>query len=80
MKNNRYLLCLLACGVMLYYGVPKLSSFNGEIAGWFSVLWLMLALFVIAGNVSGILYAPRQQVTRQRKESQVVKKKRVRSH
>jgi len=63
MKKNRYLFCLLSCGVMLYYGVPQLSAYNAGLSGVFSVAWLLLAVFVIAGNLSAIMYAPKKKAS-----------------
>ncbi|TKC15790.1 hypothetical protein [Robertmurraya kyonggiensis] len=63
MNKNRYLLCLLVCGVMLYYALPKLSVTADGLAGIFSISWLLLCLFVIAGNLSALLYAPKKSKT-----------------
>jgi hypothetical protein len=57
MKNNRYLLCILLCGMMLYYAVPKLSIESPGAEGIFAGVWLLLALFVVAGNLSGLLFS-----------------------
>jgi len=80
MNKNRYLFCLLACGVMLYYGVPQLSAYNAGAAGIFSVSWLLLALFVIAGNLSAILYAPKKRVVSQAKLVKKQTRKKVRGY
>ncbi|MEH7418324.1 hypothetical protein V7266_23945 [Neobacillus drentensis] len=64
MKKNRYLLCLLLAGVMLYFAVPRLSvNFNGA-PGIFSLAWLAFALIVIAGNLTGLLYSPKKPARR----------------
>ncbi|WP_066063515.1 hypothetical protein [Neobacillus soli] len=74
MKKNRYLLCLLLCGFMLYFAVPKLSiNADGNLQGIFSIAWLSFALIVIAGNLTGLLYSPKRQV--QRLQSERLKKK-----
>lgn len=62
MKKHRYLLCLLLCGAMLYYAVPQLSVTASGPEGIFSLAWLALALMVIAGNLTGILYSPKKAV------------------
>ncbi|WHY76446.1 hypothetical protein QNH20_20335 [Neobacillus sp. WH10] len=62
MKKNRYLLCLLLCGFMLYFAVPKLSVTAEGTQGIFSIVWLSFALIVIAGNLTGLLYSPKKQV------------------
>ncbi|MDQ6599921.1 hypothetical protein E2K98_11280 [Bacillus salipaludis] len=60
MKKNRYLLCLLLCGAMLYYAVPQLSVTAPGQKGIFALAWLAFALMVIAGNLTGILYSPKK--------------------
>jgi len=60
LKQNRYLLCLLLCGVMLYYAVPKLSVFAEGLEGTFALVWLAFALIVIAGNLTAMLYSPKK--------------------
>jgi tellurite resistance protein TehA-like permease len=66
-------MCLLASGLLLYYAVPRLSVFSTGSEGVFSIAWLLFALFVIAGNLTGLLYTPnknkrRQHVGNQRKK------------
>lgn len=62
MKKNRYLLCLLLAGVMLYFAVPRLSVSLDGAPGIFSLTWLAFALIVIAGNLTGLLYSPKKTV------------------
>jgi hypothetical protein len=62
MKKNRYLLCLLLCGFMLYFAVPRLSINKEGLQGTFSLVWLAFALIVIAGNLTAILYSPKRLV------------------
>jgi hypothetical protein len=64
MKNNRYLLCILLCGLMLYYAVPKLSVEAQGAEGIFAGAWLLLALFVLAGNLTGLLFSPAKAKSR----------------
>jgi hypothetical protein len=61
MKKNRYLLCLLLCGVMLYFAVPRLTVNFAGAEGVFSIAWLLFALIVMAGNLTGLLYSPKKQ-------------------
>ena len=61
LKKNRYLLCLLLCGILLYYGAPRLSIHADGAQGIFSLAWLAFALIVIAGNLTGLLYSPKRQ-------------------
>ncbi|MCQ6278363.1 hypothetical protein [Bacillus sp. EB600] len=64
MQRNRYILCLLVCGLMLYYAVPRLHLSAPGVEGIFASAWLLFALFVIAGNLTGILYYPKRQARR----------------
>lgn len=59
MKKQRYLICLLLAGMMLYYAVPRLNVFAEGLQGAFALIWLAFAAIVIAGNLSGMLFAPR---------------------
>lgn len=59
MKRNRYLLCLLLAGLMLYYALPRISLEAPGVEGVFSIAWLALALLVVAGNLSAYLFTPR---------------------
>jgi len=45
---------------MLYIAAPTLSVSAPGAQGVFSVAWLLFALFVIAGNLTGILYQPKR--------------------
>ncbi|WP_409251621.1 hypothetical protein V1502_15990 [Bacillus sp. SCS-153A] len=59
MKKQRYLICLLLAGMMLYYAVPRMDVFADGLQGAFALSWLAFAAIVIAGNLSGMLFAPR---------------------
>jgi hypothetical protein len=76
MKKNRYLLCLLLCGFMIYFAVPRLSIFAEGAAGIFAIVWLSFALVVIAGNLTALLYSPKKQARRGRQLMQMQKKSR----
>jgi hypothetical protein len=73
LKKNRYLLCLLLCGFMLYFAVPRLSVTAEGAQGIFSLCWLTFALIVIAGNLTGLLYSPKKPI--QKLHSQQLRKK-----
>lgn len=75
MNKNRYLLCLLGSGAMLYYALPKLQLHDTGAAGIFAISWLGLCLFVIAGNLSALLYAPKKKQKQKNKPSQKSRKK-----
>lgn len=64
MKKNRYLLCLLVCGMLLYFAVPRLNIFSDGSEGLFAISWLALALFVMAGNLTALLYSPKKTVSK----------------
>lgn len=72
MKKNRYLLCLLVCGLLLYYALPRLNVFASGAEGLFSIMWLFLAVCVVAGNLSGVLFTEKR---RPRKETKLSKRK-----
>ncbi|MBM4762548.1 hypothetical protein [Bacillus sp. B15-48] len=76
MNKNRYLLCLLLCGVMLYYAIPRLSIETSGKESLFAIAWLMLAFFVIAGNLSAYLFTPKKQKHLSRKKGQKPRKTR----
>ncbi|MEH7014052.1 hypothetical protein V7087_25115 [Neobacillus niacini] len=75
MKKNRYLLCLLLCGFMLYFAVPRLSIFAEGLEGTFALTWLAFALIVIAGNLTAMLYSPKKAV-KKRQQLRINKKSR----
>lgn len=77
MNRNRYLLCLLVIGVMLYYAVPRISVLNTGTEGIFAVTWLIFALFAVAGNLTALLHTPKKG---RRVSGQSEGKKRVRSY
>ncbi len=59
--RNRVILCLLSCGVLMYYAVPRISIHFSGLDGIFGFAWLILALLVIGGNLSGLLYSVKKQ-------------------
>jgi len=65
---------------MLYYGVPELSAYNAGTAGIYSVAWLVLAVFVIAGNLSAIMYAPKKRRVTEAKLSKKQVRRKVRAY
>lgn len=77
MNKNRYLLCILLCGVLLYYGMPRLSPFNEGAEGIFSIAWLAFALMVVAGNLTALLYTPKKSSATKKSYSKVQKKKKI---
>ena len=77
MNKNRYLLCILLCGVLLYYGVPRLSPFSEGTEGIFAITWLAFALMVVAGNLTALLYTPKKSRPAKKSISKVQKKKKI---
>lgn len=59
--KNKYVLYLLLCGMLLYFAVPRINVFAVGVEGLFAISWLMFALFVIAGNLIGLLFNMRRQ-------------------
>jgi hypothetical protein len=66
--KQRLFLCLLLCGVLLYYAVPRLSFEAGGAQSIFAASWLIFALFAIAGNLTGMLYSPKKRKLSEKKE------------
>ncbi|MFE4426158.1 hypothetical protein ACFRH9_03540 [Peribacillus butanolivorans] len=66
--KQRLLLCLLLCGVMLYYAVPRLSLKSGGLESLFAGSWLLFALLAVAGNLTGILYSPKKHKVKRKME------------
>ncbi|WP_299739110.1 hypothetical protein [uncultured Rossellomorea sp.] len=57
--KQRYILCLLVTGALIYYGAPRMSIFAEGLQGTFAISWLVLATFVVAGNLAALLYTPK---------------------
>jgi hypothetical protein len=79
-KKNRYILCLLIGAFMLYFAVPKFSIFAEGLEGTFTLSWLVLALLVMAGNLSAMLYAPKRKTLKRRTLQKNQKKVRSYGH
>jgi hypothetical protein len=75
LKKNRYLLCLLLCGFMLYFAVPRLSVFAEGLEGVFALSWIAFALIVMAGNLTAMLYSPKK-AAKKRQNLRINKKSR----
>jgi hypothetical protein len=65
LNKNRYIVCLLASGMLLYYAVPRLSVSSAGAEGYFAIAWLSFALMVMAGNLTGLLYTPNHKKKKQ---------------
>ncbi|WP_456273763.1 hypothetical protein [Bacillus sp. AK031] len=61
MKKQRYIICLLLAGMMLYYAVPRMNVFAEGLPGLFAIGWLAFAAIVIAGNLSALLFTPQSE-------------------
>lgn len=79
MKKNRYLLCLLVGGLLLYFAVPRLNVLSEGVEGLFSISWLAFAIIVIAGNLTALLYAPKKTISGSGSMHKVAERKRARS-
>jgi hypothetical protein len=80
MNKNRYLLCLLVCGLLLYYAAPRLDVFSKGGEGVFAISWLAFALIVIAGNLTALLYSPKKAISKINTKGRIIDKKRERSY
>lgn len=80
MEKNRYLLCLLVCGLLLYFAAPRLDVFSEGLAGLFAISWLAFALIVIAGNLTALLYTPKKTISSSRTSQAAAKRKGERSY
>ncbi|WAA11676.1 hypothetical protein [Fervidibacillus halotolerans] len=59
MRMKYFILFMFSIGLLIY-ALPLLP-FNGQgVAGYFSWIWLLFALFTIAGNLVGLLFSPKQ--------------------
>ncbi|WP_234396897.1 hypothetical protein [Bacillus massiliglaciei] len=72
--KQRLFLCFLLCMVMLFLAMPYLDLEAGGAEGAFAACWLAFAFLAVAGNLSGLLFAPAKPMPKQRP-----KRKRVRS-
>lgn len=79
MNKNRYLLCLLGCGFLLYFAIPRVNIFGEGLEGIFAISWLAFALIVVAGNLSALLYAPRKRRSGAASVQKLNERKRARS-
>ncbi|XXM71035.1 hypothetical protein ACQ0QQ_15125 [Lysinibacillus sphaericus] len=78
-KKQRYILCLLLTGALLYYAAPRLSIEAGGLEGIFAIGWLVLAAFVIAGNLAALLFSPAKASKRGKGKISDSRKRRTRS-
>lgn len=77
--NHRYLLCLLICALLLYFALPRLSPQASGLEGAFAISWLAFALLVLAGNLSALLFPPKERQALDRKvETPSIERKRMR--
>ncbi|WP_163101240.1 hypothetical protein [Peribacillus alkalitolerans] len=73
--KQRALLCLLLCGMMLYFAIPRIDIMAQGSFGIFSSMWLLLAFFVVAGNLSSLLYSPQKRKAVQQEENMTKKRR-----
>ncbi len=77
--KQRYILCILLAGLMLYYAVPRLSVHAAGMEGIFAISWLALAAIVLLGNLSALMYAPKKAKNTSKFQSYKKPKRRARS-
>ncbi|RLQ97950.1 hypothetical protein [Falsibacillus albus] len=73
--KQRFLLCLLLSGLLVYYAVPNLNFHAEGAEEIFTRSWLLFACFVIAGNLSALLYTPKREKPQKQGKPQMPKKK-----
>ncbi|NCU18070.1 hypothetical protein [Pallidibacillus pasinlerensis] len=78
MRRNRYILCLLICGALLYFALPRLNLHGNGLETYFAWSWLAFLFIAIAGNLVAILYTPVTKQYKQKKQVQI--KKQLRSY
>ncbi|RDI44263.1 hypothetical protein [Falsibacillus pallidus] len=78
--KQRYLLCLLLSGLLLYYGLPNLDFHSGGMEGIFTLAWAVFALFVILGNLSALLYSPKKNKSWVNAKTNKEDKRKMRAH
>jgi hypothetical protein len=59
--KHRLLLAFLLAMTLVYYAMPYLSLQLNNMHGYFSVAWLLFALLVVGGNLSGFLYTRQEK-------------------
>jgi accessory gene regulator protein AgrB len=74
MKKNRYILCMLVGAFLMYFAVPRFSMFAEGLEGIFTASWMLLALLVISGNLSAVLYAPKKKPKTRKLTKQTAKR------
>ncbi|MEI2666109.1 MULTISPECIES: hypothetical protein [Rossellomorea] len=77
--KQRYILCLLITGALIYYGAPRMSIFAEGLQGYFAIGWLILATCVLAGNLAALLYTPKGTGKGKKLKSKPVRKVKSRS-
>lgn len=78
--RNRCILSLLACGVLLYYALPRLQLHGSGLEFYFSWVWLLFLLFAIAGNMVVILFPWHYSRPRQRGQRKKMPQERARTY
>lgn len=58
--KQRFLLCFLLCGILIYYALNGLTMTGGGTERIFMIVWLVFALTAAAGNLAAMLYTPRK--------------------
>lgn len=56
------ILYILFAGAIVYFALPRLDfSSSSSLESLFSLIWLIFALCVIGGNMTGLIYAPKKR-------------------
>jgi hypothetical protein len=74
------ILYILLAGAVVYFALPHLDfSSSSSLESLFSLVWLMFALFVIGGNMTGLIYTPKKRLTKHSAVSKYQKKTKQRA-
>lgn len=56
MKRTRYVLCIFVTCILMYIAIQQLPRIEKSSEGAFSVLWILFAFLVFAGNLVAFLF------------------------
>ncbi|MEI5905473.1 hypothetical protein WAK64_00140 [Bacillus spongiae] len=77
--KQRYLLCFLLAGAMLYYAAPRLTLSISGIEGYFSIAWLAFAFIVLAGNLTAMLFTKPVKTKSSKKRAKTLQRNKMKS-
>ncbi|MCA1319856.1 hypothetical protein LC085_08010 [Bacillus tianshenii] len=78
--KNRILLSLLCIGALLYVAVPRLPMGEDGLAGWFALIWLVVCLMAVGGNIAALMYLPKRKRVLNKLKFEQEKRERLRQY